>query len=170
MINNPYFVQYIPPGWMHFVTGTWTDAAGVITDTICKARAAGASTSTINIPVPVPSNSQSANYQGSKLVAVEIDYEITTAAATSIDAIVNLVTRGINGAVHSVASQAFTYDTGHDTAAERYAVDQHRMRIEITTPFWVDDDQYVLIEFTAVCPASTVLQMLGAHAYFTLKG
>jgi hypothetical protein len=39
-----------------------------------------------------------------------------------------------------IASQTFTYDTGHDATGERVDVDEHKMMLTITTPFWIDND------------------------------
>jgi hypothetical protein len=79
------------------------------------------------------------------------------------------VTRGADGAVATVTALSFDYDTGHDTAAERYDVDQHRMTLELETPIFLDDDEYILVELTVNKAATTTFDMLGAVAYFTLK-
>ena len=42
--HDTAMAQYIPPTAMHFVTGTWTQAAGAVTDTICMHKAAAAQT------------------------------------------------------------------------------------------------------------------------------
>src|SRR3990172_2471302 len=129
MRNNPHMTQFIPPNAMHFVTGTWTDAAGQVAGTICKHVAATDESSVVNIPIIIPSNSVA--LQGSKLDSIEIDYEILVAACDAVTAVVNKVTRGADGAVAVVAAETFSYDTGHDTAAERYDVDQHKMTLTI---------------------------------------
>ena len=167
MIHNTHFAQYIPPTIWHYVTGTWTDAAGNVTDTIVKARAAADSVSTVNVPIIIPSNS--VGNTGAKLASVEIDYEIGTAACDAVSAIVNLVTRGANGADATVAAQTFTYDTGHDTAAERYTVDEHKMTLTLDTPVWIDNDQYVLVELTFDAAATSVVHCIAAVANFTLR-
>ncbi len=167
MRHNTHMCQFIPPGAMHFVTGTWTDAAGQVAGTIVKHKAAAAETSVVNIPIIIPSNSVA--LQGSKLESIEIDFEILVAALTTHTAVVNKVTRGADGAVAVVAAQTFTYDTGHDAAGERVDVDQHKMTLTITTPFFVDNDEYVLVELTMVAPATTTIDVLGAFANFTAR-
>ena len=56
-MNNTHFSQYIPPTLWHFVTGTFTHAAGEVAGTIAINRAAANQTSVITIPIMVPSNS-----------------------------------------------------------------------------------------------------------------
>jgi len=138
-----------------------------VTDTICKHVAANDETATVNIPIMIPSNS--VGLQGAKLASIEIDYEILVAACDAVDAIVNLVTRGADGADAVVAAQVFTYDTGHDTAAERYDVDEHKMTLTLTTPIWIDNDQYVLVELTLNKAATTTVDVIAAVANFTLR-
>jgi hypothetical protein len=167
MIHNTHVSQYIPHTLFQCVTGTWTEAAGQVTDTVCKHVAATDEVATVNIPVMIPSNS--IGLQGAKLVSVEIDYEVLVAACDAVSAVVNLVTRGADGAVATVAAQDLTYDTGHDTAGERIDVDQHRMILTLDTPIWIDNDQYVLVELTFDKAATTTLDLLAAVANFTLR-
>jgi len=159
--------QYIPPTLFHCITGTWTQAAGAVAGTIAKHVAATDEASVVTIPIMLPSNSQ--GLQGAYLKSIEIDYEILIAACDAVDAVVNKVTRGADGAVAVVAAQAFTYDTGHDVDTERYDVDQHKMTITITTPFWLDNDVYVLLELTFDKAATTTVDLLGAVANFDLE-
>ena len=159
---------YIPPTCAHRVTGTWSHAAGQVVDTICQSVNDANQTSKLTIPLMIFSNSNS--QKGCKLKSVEIDYEITGAALEEVTAVINKVTRGADTAVAVVTTPAFTYDTGHDTANERLAKDQHKMTLTITTPFWVDNDEYVLVELTINQAGDTgVFELLGAFANVTLR-
>ncbi len=61
-------------------------------------------------------------------VSVDVYYELLTAAATTVDALIHKVTLPLNTAAIGVPSaQVFTYDTGSDTAGERNTMDQHTM-------------------------------------------
>jgi hypothetical protein len=102
MYHDTQMAQYVPPMDMHYVTGTWTDAAGQVSNTIVKIKSAAAETATITVPLIVPSNS--AALKGSKIASVELDYEIRTAAATSITITMNKVTRGADTAVAVVSA------------------------------------------------------------------
>ena len=166
-VHDTAMSQFIPPTDFHYVTGTWTLAAGAVTDTIALHVAAADETSTVNIPIVIPSNSVA--QKGAYLKSVEIDYEILIAACDAVSVVINKVTRGADGSVAVVAAQTFTYDAGHDTAAERYDVDQHKMTCTITTPFWIDNDEYVLVELTLDKAATTTVDLLGAVANYTLR-
>jgi len=166
-VLDTHMSQYIPPTLFHCVTGTWTNAAGAVTGTIAKHVAATDEVSVVNIPILIPSNSNA--LKGAYLKSVEIDFEILVAACDFVDAVVNKVTRGANGDVAVVAAQTFTYDAGHDTAAERDDLDQHLMTLTLDTPIWIDNDVYVLVELTLDKAASTTVDMLGAVANFDLK-
>lgn len=166
-VHDTHMTQYIPPTVMHYVTGTWADAAGAVTDTIAKAKTAADNTATINIPLIVPSNSSSE--KGSLIKSIEIDFEVATAALDALSAVVNLVERGADGADAVVTAQSFTYDTGHDTAGERIDVDEHKMTLTLDTPVWLDNNQYMLVELTVDAAATSVFHMLGAFVNYTLR-
>jgi hypothetical protein len=163
--HNTHMSQYIPPTAFHCVTGTWTDAAGNVAGTIVKQKSAAAETAVVNIPIVLPSNSQ--DQAGSLLKSIETDYEILTAAATSITAVLNKVTRGADGAVAVVAVKTATQDLA--AATDAADVDQHKLTVTVTTPEYIDNDEYFLLELTCVCALTTVLEFLGAVANYTVK-
>ena len=166
-VQDTHISQYIPPTLFHCVTGTWTNAAGAVTSTIAKHVAAADQTAVVNIPILLPSNSVA--LKGAYLKSIEVDFEILIAACDAVDAVINKVTRGAEGAVAVVAAQTFTYDTGHDTAAERDDLDQHKMTLTLSTPIWIDNDVYVLVELTLNQALTTTIDLLGAVANFDLK-
>jgi len=166
MMHNTHFTQYIPPTAMHYVTGTYTSVAGEVAGTIAINRAAANSTALINIPITVPSNSVA--LQGAKLAKIEIDYEHFTAEPTSMTWTLNKVTRGADGAVAVVTAVTKSNTLSAGTGK---AVDEHREVITITTPAFIDDDEYYLLELSMPSGAGGhTFHMLGAVAYFTLKG
>jgi len=165
MIHNTHFSQYIPPTLFHAVTGTFTHVAGDVAGTIALNRAAANETSVITIPIMVPSNSVA--LQGAKLVSIEVDFQNKTAEATSHTFTLNKVTRGIDGAV-AVVSAVTKTDSIAATAS--HAVDEVRQVITLTTPEWVDNDVYFLLEDSIVAGAGGgTTKFLGAVANFTLR-
>lgn len=94
---------------------------------------------------PIPVLSSPTQLSGSRLISVEIDYEVTILALTDLAIVVYRITRGADGSPATVATEAFTYDAGHDTDAERSAVKKHRLTATLTSPPWIDNDQYVVI-------------------------
>lgn len=164
-LNNVHFSQVIPCTAMHFVTGTWTDAAGAVTDTICKHKAAGANSPVINVPITLPSNS--IPMTGAFLKSIEFDYELLLAGATSVTAVLNKVTRGADTAVAVVTTPAITQDLAAGVAAA--SQEQHKLTVTLTTPEWIDNDVYFLLEVTMVCGGTVTVDVLAAVANFTLR-
>ena len=164
-VHDTHMSQYIPPTAMHCVTGTWTQTAGAVAGTIAKHKAANAETTVINIPIMLPSNSVA--LKGAKLASVEIDYEIGAQAATSVTATMNKITRGADGADATVSAVTVTQDLTAGTDAAD--VDEHKLTVTVTTPTWLDNDDYLLLVISAVCAAGTTIDLLGAVANFTLR-
>lgn len=165
MINNTHFSQYIPPDGIHYVTGTWADAAGQVAGTVCKHKSANAETSVVTIPIVIPSNSIA--LQGAKLASIEVDYEILVTQCTSVTPVLNKVTRGADTAVAVVAAVTQTMDLVAGSTAR--TIDQHKMTVTLTTPAWIDNDEYYLLQLSFVAAAGTTLDVLGAVANFTLR-
>ena len=164
-VNDTAMSQYIPPTAFHCVTGTWTDVAGTVAGTIAKEKTPGAETGVVNIPIMLPSNSVA--LKGAYLKSIEIDYDIAAAAATSITAALNKVTRGADGAVAVVAAVTVTQDL--TAATDAADVDDHKLTVTLTTPVWIDNDEYMLLKLSCVCAGGTELEFLGAVANFTLR-
>ena len=165
MIHDTAMSQYVPPTLFHFSTGTITEVAGQVVGTICEHRAAANQTTLITIPINVPSNSVA--LKGSYLKSVELDYEILVAAPTSLTFTVNKVTRGADTAVVVVAAQAHTATL---SAANSKTVDQHKNVLTITTPFWIDNDVYVLIQIALEAGAGgNTADFIGAVANYTFR-
>ena len=165
MIHNTHMCQYIPPTAMHYVTGTWSDAAGAVAGTIVKKKTAGAETGVVTVPIQIPSNSIA--LQGCKLASIELDYELIDAAATSVTAILHKVVRGIEGAVavasHPTITQSLVAAVGAATE------DQHKLVVTLTTPVWIDNDDVYLCEFSFVCAGVVVVDILAAVVNFTFR-
>lgn len=167
-VHDTQMSQYIPPTLCHFVTGTWTDAAGSIAGTICKSKAAADNTAVVTIPIMIPSNA--ASYKGCKLVSVDVWWEVLTAAMDAVTAVINKAVLPATGAdFAAVSAQAFSYDTGHDTAGERLTLDEHKMTLTLTTPIWLDNDDIILVEITFDAALTSALTFFGARANYTFR-
>lgn len=164
-VHDTAMSQYIPPNLAHIVTGTITDIAGQVAGTIARHKAAAAETNTINIPLILPSNSVA--IKGAQLVSVEVDYEILVAAATSWTLSIVKVVRGVDTAVAVVSAPAGTQTLVAATTAA--TVDQHKDKFTLTTPVFIDNDEYYFLKIVAVCPATTTWDLLGAVANYTLR-
>jgi hypothetical protein len=164
-VHDTHMQKFIPPNLFHEVTGTWANAAGNVAHTIVRQKTAGAETATVTIPLNVPGNAS--DLKGSKIASVEVDYEILTAAATSITATVWKIARGADGAVAVATQVTATQDL--TAATDAADVDQHNLTITITTPEYVDDDDYWFVELACVCAGTTVLEFLGAQVNYTAR-
>ena len=164
-VHDTAMCQYVPPTDMHCVTGTWTDTAGQVAGTISRHCAAAAQTTTVNIPIVIPSNSIAG--KGSLLKYVELQHELTGAAATSVTLSIVKVTRGANGAVDVVSAPAGAQLYTAATTAATLA--QHRDRFTLTTPAYISDNEQYFLKAVFVQAAATVIDIGGAFAYFTAR-
>ena len=164
-VHDTSMSQFISPALFHFSTATITYIAGQVTGTIVAHRAAVDQTTLATIPIVLPSNSVA--LKGSKLVSIEIDYEVLIAEPTSITWTLNKITRGADTAVAVVAAVT---KTAALAAAACKTVDQHKQVITITTPAWIDNDEYYLLEASIVAGAGgNTMDFIGAVANFTLR-
>ena len=164
-VHDTHMSQYIPPNAIHFSTGTITYVAGQVAGTIVAHRAAANQTTLITIPIIIPSNSSA--LKGAMLNSIEIDYEILVAEPTSLTWTLNKVTRGADGAVAVVAAVTKTNTL---SAATGKAVEQHRETITVTTPAYIDNDEYYLLEGAMVAGAGgNTSDFLGAVVNYTLR-
>jgi hypothetical protein len=168
MIHDTEMSQWIPPTAAHLVTGTWTKTAGQVANTIVAHKAAADETAVVTIPILLPSNSGS--YKGVLLTSIDVYWEVVTAALDAIDALVYKVVAPTNGAaIAAPTSVAFSYDAGHDTAAERLTLEQHTMALTLTTPAWIDDGDVYQVELTVDAALTSIFELIGARANFTLR-
>lgn len=164
-VHDTHMSQYIPPTAMHCVTGTWTDPAGQVSGTIARHKAANAETSTVNIPILIPSNSSAG--KGALLKSVELDYEMAGEAATSVTLSIVKVVRGADGADAVVSAPAGTQSLTAGTTAA--SVDEHKDVFTLTTPAYIDNDEYYFLKVVIIAAAATTVDLLAAVANFTLR-
>ena len=158
----------IPPRDCLFKGGTWTDSVGNVANTYMVRKTAGAATTIVVIPVMPLQNS--AAYKGSYLKSIDIWWELATATLTTLTAAIQRAALPADTAAFSLASTpAFSYDALNDTNAKRVAIEQRKMTLTITTPFWLDADDQVFVELTVVDPGTSVFDFYGARANYTLR-
>jgi len=167
-VHDTAMSQFFGPNQAHYVTGVWADAAGQVTDTICKAKTAADNTGVATMILGLPQNS--AANKGAYLKSVDVYFEVRTAALEALSAQLNQATLPADGAAFgAVTNESFSYDAGHDDAAERVDVDQHTMTLTPDTPFWLDDDSLVMVELTVDAAATSVFEFYGCRANYTLR-
>jgi hypothetical protein len=161
-VHDTAMSQFIPCTAFHIVTGTWTQAAGQVSGTICMHKAAAAESPIVNVPITIPSNS--VGLKGAYLKSVEIDYEVMVADLTSITFSIQKVTRGTDTNVAVVSAPTVTQDIA---AASAKIVEQHKVVVTLSTPAWIANTEYYLLKIAPVAPATTTIDLLGAVANFT---
>ena len=111
--------------------------------------------------------------KGFNPVEVSLCYEISGAAATSATVELKLVTYSSSGATASNYGGTLTYDSGHDTAAERAAIGTHFLTATLgETQYITTEHAALVIDFTVVMPAAGggwTLDMYGGGIRFEHK-
>jgi hypothetical protein len=168
MFHDTHCHKWHAPTAAHCITGTWASAAGAVGNTIVRKKSANAETSIVTVPIELPQND--GPEKGACLVSLTVYYELLSAAATTVDALVHKVTLPANGAaIGTLESLTFDYDTGSDTAGERNTQDQHTMILTLDTPVWVEDDGVIQVQLTFVCGGAVVVDWIGVRASYTYR-
>ena len=167
-VHDTRMSKFISPTQCHYVTGTWTDAAGAVAGTICKSKAAADETAVVTVPVCLPGNSGAR--KGSYVKSIEVFWEVLTAAMDAVTPVINLARLPADTAAFAaVVAQTFAYDAGHDTAAKRLTLDQHKMTLTLSAPLWLDDDDVLLVQMTFDAAATSALTFFGAKVNYTAR-
>ncbi len=165
-VHDTHMSQFIGPEEAQHSAGTWTATNGAGNLWYSRRTAADANWVT-KIPIKLPQNSVA--LKGSKLVSVDIYFVISDAALDALAAVLYKFTLPADGAAGTAAAVTTTYDTGHDAAAERVDVDEHKMTLTLSTPEWMDDDAVYYVEISGDGSAAGVFDLYGARANFTLR-
>ena len=160
---------FIAPGQCLLTVGAWVDTVSPTTALVyMKKRTAAAATNQCIIPIPIPQNSVA--LKGSLLKTIDIWWETSTAAFTTVTALISKGTLPADTAAFAApAAPAFTYDSLNDTNAKRVAVEQRKMTLTITTPAWLAADDYYFVDLTLVAAGTTQFDFYGARANYTLR-
>ena len=170
-VHDTAMAQFVPPSDIVPSAGTWTMT--VATNVWSNDRTAADASFTLCIPVPVPSNAVA--QKGAYLVSIELMYSIATAAADDVATVevhkdtLQAAAASGSGSINTAAVVTTTEDAGHDTAAERKAIDEHRMVVTLTTPAWIDNDEAYHLEVVVDAAANTVFKVFGAIVNYTLR-
>ena len=166
-VHDTHMSQFISPADFEMSAGTWTVAES--SNIISRARSAADASFTALIPIKLPANSI-AN-KGSRLKSIDVWYAVGTAAADDFDTVeLEKMTLPADDTAVSGEAISTTPDTGHDTAAERKAVDDdHCMTVTVDDPAWIDDGECFWLKLVVDCAATTVFTFFGARANFDLR-
>lgn len=166
-VHDTHMSQFIPPSEFEMSAGTW--AMAVASNVVSRDRTAADASFTALIPIPIPSNASA--YKGARLKSIDVWYSIGTGAADDFATVeLEKMVLGVDDVAPTGAAVTITQDTGHDTAAERKAVDDdHCMTVTITTPAWLDDGDAYWLQLVVDCALTTVFKFFGARANYELR-
>jgi hypothetical protein len=166
-VHDTAMSKFISPALAQFSAGTWTPtlASNVFSMNRTAADAA------FNCAIPIQLNSNSVDLKGAYLQSIDVYYTIATAAADDFATVEleKMTLPAATGSAPTGAAVTTTEDTGHDTAAERLAADDHKMTVTLSTAEWIDDDEVFVLWLVVDCAATTVFKLYGARANFTLR-
>ena len=165
-VNVTDICQFVPPSLIQKTLGTWTPtvASNLITDVRTAADAA------FDLLIPLVLPGSEVALQGAKIKSVDVWYIIGTAAADDFATVeVDKVTLPVDGTAPTGAAVSSTCDAAHDTAAERLAVDEHKMTVTITAPAFVEKGAAYYLHLNVDAAATTVFSIVGAQVNYTLR-
>jgi hypothetical protein len=146
--------------------GTWT--ATVASNVWYSRRTAADAAATSYIPLmEVPQRDGA--MKGAKLNSVDFHFRVVTGALDAMEAHLYKGTMAADGTLWTTAEVTTTYDTGHDAAAERIDVDEHKMTLTVTTPFYLEDNEFLYMEVVWDGSATGVIDEFFAVGNWTLR-
>ena len=166
-VNDTTMCKFISALKAMFTAGTWTPT--IAANVVANVRTAADGAFTALIPIDLPANSVA--LKGALLKSIDVFYAIGTAAADDFATVeLEKMTLGVDDVAISGAAVVTTCEAGHDTAAERLAVDtDHVMTVTLTTPVWIDDGDAFVLALIVDCAATTVFSLFGARANYTMR-
>ncbi len=166
-VHDASIYVWIPFTKFAHSAGTWT---ATVASNVWFARRTAADATWVTY-IPISDIYASANdLKGAYLKAIDIHFRVVTAALDSLAATLYKATLAADGSLLTVAAVTTTYDTGHDTAAERIDVDEHLMTLTLTTPEWVDGNGAMyFVEVSGDAAATSVMDFFGANVSLTVR-
>jgi hypothetical protein len=164
---------FISPGAAFHTIGTWTDTVGNVALTYMKRRTGAAATNQLVYPITfLPQNSVA--LKGSYLKTIDLWYEISTAAMTTVTHALDLATlpaaaAAVGNAFAAPVAQTITFDSFHNTNALRVAIGKHHTTITLTTPVWLGPNDLMYLDTTMTDPGTSVWDDYGIRVNFTLR-
>ncbi len=167
-VHDTRMAKWIDPKEAMMSAGTWTTVESAVADVWCQRRAAADATFNVHIPIALPSND--AAQRGSLVRSIEVFWDCGTAAMDAVTAKIYKKVLPANTAAFAAPTEVtFDYDSGHDTAAKRLTLDQHRMVLTPSAPFWIDDEAAYFVELACDAAATSVFDFLGAKINYTAR-
>ncbi len=131
-------------------------------------KAPGAETSSLLTALDLPRSARP--MEGTRLLAVEIWYQISSAAAVAFSAaLYRLSLPGQGGSLTGAQAISAAYDAAHDTAAKRAALGLHRLMLTPGEMKFGPADEVCFLELTVQTGSSSQVQILGVQMHYALR-
>jgi len=166
-VHDAAIYVWIPFTQFAHSAGTWT--ASVASNVWYTRRTAADAAAVTYIPL---GNllANTGGLKGAYVKAIDFHFRISSAAIDAMEAHLYKATLGADGSLLTVAEVTTTYDSGHDSAAERIDTDEHKMTLTPSTPFWIDGDaEYYFMEVVWDGSAAGVIDEFGANVSLTVR-
>jgi hypothetical protein len=165
-VHDTAAAQWMAPWTISNSAGTWTTTLNGSVATYNRTAADAA----WNAFVPVVAPSNAAASKGAYLQSLDIWYSITVSDCDDFATVaLERLTVGATAITPTATAPTITLDAGHDTAAERKAVGEHKMTVTLATPAWVDHEESYIVYMAVDAASGTVFKWYGARANYTLR-
>lgn len=172
-VHDTTMTKFIPPHTMQGTVAAWTFGAGQVSNSYVFKCDATDEVAVLTFFIDIWSNSAvdagGNPIKGSLLKSIELDFEVLIAALDAMSAVIYKAKRGADGADVVMSTPTFTYDSGHDSAAERIDIDEHKMTLTLDTPAYIENDEYYRVDVSFDKAATSTVEVLGAFANFTFR-
>lgn len=146
--------------------GTWTPS--VASNVWYNRRTAADAAAVSMIPLcDVPQRDGA--LKGAKLNSVDVHFRIVTGALDAMEAHLYKATLQADGTLVTVAEVTTTYDAGHDSAAERIDVDEHKMTLTPSSPAYLEENEMLFVEIVYDGSATGVIDEFCAVGNWTIR-
>ncbi len=165
-VHDTAAAQWVAPWTISNSAGTWTPTLSG--NVVSFNRTAADATWNAFAPVTVPSNAAAS--KGAYLQSVDIWYSVTVSDCDDFATVaLEKLTVGATAITPTATAPTITLDAGHDTAAERKAVGEHKLTVTLATPAWVDHEESYVVYLAVDAASGTVFKWYGARANYTLR-
>jgi hypothetical protein len=160
-------VSYVVPfPYFAHSAGTWTPT--VQSNVWFTRRSASDAAATTFVPFGVLPQRDGA-LKGAKINSVDFHFRIVTGAVDAMEAHIYKAVMGADGALLTVSEVTTSYDTGHDSAAERIDLDEHKMTLTITTPAYLEENEVMFLEVVYDAAGTSLIDEFYAVINATLR-
>lgn len=165
-VNVTDISVFVPPSMIGKTAGTWTSTLS--SNKVYDVRTAADAAFSLIVPLVLPGSQ--VGLQGAKIKSVDFWYRIGTVDADDFATVeVSKMALTASGVAPTGAAVTVSIDAAHDAAAERKAVDYHKMTVTLDTAEFVKTDTNYYLTMTIDAAAGSVVWVYGAQIHYTLR-